>query len=125
LSGSFKALLAVEGASATSRFDLRAAWVRLDGGPIVETAEDLAKGKLIAPIDVFASGEYDFHFNTVWAGGRGPADEGTPANTCASWTSNSQSSLASGGSTATIDFYWFGTGKVPCDVSCRVYCLQG
>ena len=94
MSGSFKALLAVEGASATSRFDLRAAWVRLDGGPIVETAEDLAKGKLIAPIDVFASGEYDFHFNTVWAGGRGPADEGTPANTCASWTSNSQSSLA-------------------------------
>lgn len=125
LSGSFKALLPADGASAASRFDLKGApWVRPDGVPIVDKAADLATGTLIAPIDQHASGPYDLEFYFVWAGAPGPGAVGTAASTCASWTSMAPDLYTSSATDTTIESNWYGSGYVPCNAWGRVICLQ-
>jgi hypothetical protein len=127
LLGSFKALLATEGVSAASRFNLRGPpWVRRDGVPIVEQASDLGRGNLIAPIDVSASGAYDFSGTFAWAGALTPADAGTAESTCASWTSRAENVWSRAGRPTSINPYLgFGTFSVWCSFGpYRVYCLQ-
>jgi hypothetical protein len=127
LPGSYKALLASEGASAASRFNLQGApWVRRDGVPIVEQASDLGRGKLIAPIAANAAGAYDFNLTFAWAGAVTPADAGTAESTCASWTSRAETALGRGGRPTSISPYLgFGTFNLSCGYgNYRVYCLQ-
>jgi Abnormal spindle-like microcephaly-assoc'd, ASPM-SPD-2-Hydin/Divergent InlB B-repeat domain len=125
LPGSFKALLSADGASAASRFDLRGPpWVRTDGVPIVEKAADLARGSVIAPIDVNATGAY-VGWSSTWTGARTPGDPGTSADTCSSWTSNAAGAYAGWGAASSIDpVYWFGLNGVPCNAWFKLYCLQ-
>jgi hypothetical protein len=124
LSGSFKALLAVDGASAASRFDLRGSpWVRLDGVAIADDASAFANGKLNAPIDVTAFGAYAVNAGWAWTGAYTPQQ--VSATTCSSWTSASADiwgivamvrDLSSGGMDA---------GTLPCNFGpYPVFCLQ-
>jgi hypothetical protein len=125
LGGSFKALLAVTGASATGRFDLHGPrWVRPDGVPVVEKASDLAGGNLLAPIDQYASGAYDLQFNFVWAGARSQSQAGTDGDTCSSWTSAASTLRSTAASDVTTEANWFGGGDIPCQYWGRVICLQ-
>jgi hypothetical protein len=127
LAGSFKALLATDGASAASRFDLRGLpWVRPDGVAIVDKAADLAQ-HLNAPIDVGASGAYDFGGAWAWAGAPTPGVAGSAASTCASWTSRSSDPYfyGLGGEPGSINSdLGFGTFSFLCESNYRVYCLQ-
>ena len=126
LSGSFKALLAVNNASPASRFDLRGApWVRLDGVAIVDTAADLGTGNLLAPVEMSASGAYDFSGKWAWLGAVTPGVPGTADSTCASWTSNSPAGYGRFGAPTSISpGMGLGTFSTTCDWTYRLYCLQ-
>jgi hypothetical protein len=127
LKGSFRALLAVEGASAASRFDLGGPpWVRADGVPVVEMASDLALGKIVAPIELGPDSTWHF-WTWTWTGARTPGQPGTTASTCGSWTSTAEGSYANWGLANSIDpEFWFGAYGVPCQANFQyhVYCLQ-
>jgi hypothetical protein len=87
LTGTYAAMLAGDGVSAASRFDLtRRTWVRVDGIPIAASPADLATAKLTAAIDVEADGTYSTRQATVWTGAASPATTGTAATTCNGWT---------------------------------------
>ena len=129
LPGSFKALLATDGASAASRFNLQGGpWVRPDGVAIVDKAADLGAGRLIAPIDVSASGAFDFRWGAwAWAGASSTAAPGDAVSSCASWTSTASDVLGRWTMPWSISPY-FGFdasgGPIPCNSSLRVFCLQ-
>ncbi|HZR10633.1 MAG TPA: choice-of-anchor D domain-containing protein [Myxococcales bacterium] len=126
LPGSYKALLAVDGASAASRFDLGGPpWVRLDGIPVVEKAADLAAGKLLAPIELTADSVRQFWWYQTWSGASKTGQPGT--NTCASWTSTAADSFTYVGSANSIEpEYWFGSYGIPCQPAYQLHliCLQ-
>ena len=85
LTGEFRALLAVDGASAISRFYLAGLpWVRTDGAALGPTAADLLRAAL-APINTTANGDY---LDVIaWTGASNVDEEG--AATCDSWTNTS------------------------------------
>ena len=88
LPGAYKALVATDGASAISRFDLNGPpWVRPDGVAIVARAADLADGKLIAPLDVHADSKGDADVFSFWTGAPTPGVPGSRETTCNAWTS--------------------------------------
>jgi len=127
LRGSFKALLAGDGASAASRFNLQGdPWVRPDGVAIVDKAADLGAGRLIAPIDVSANGAYDFGGGAwAWAGATSTAAPGDASSSCASWTSTANDVWGRGAMPTSVSpYYGFGASNIPCDYSLRVFCLQ-
>src|SRR5205085_5550761 len=83
LSGSFKALLASNGKSAASRFNLRGPpWVRVDGVAVVNGAADLNGGTVNAPIDVTAFGIYAINGFWAWMGTFAPGQPGAAGSTC-------------------------------------------
>jgi hypothetical protein len=127
LPGSYKALLAAEGASAASRFNLQGGpWVRRDGVPIVQKAGDLAGRKWIAPLAVNASGAYDFSLTLAWMGATTPGEAGTAESSCRSWTSAEQNLWGYGGRPTSISPYLgFGSWALSCGFGqYRLYCLQ-
>lgn len=127
LTGSFKALLATDGASAASRFDLRGPpWIRADGVAIVDKAADLARWNVKAPIDVSAAGAYDFGGAWAWAGALTPGEPGTAASTCASWRSTAADAYGRFGAPTTINpNFPFGAFDTYCNGGMyRVYCLE-
>ena len=120
LSGSFKALLAIDWASALSRFNISGPpWVRPDGVLIAEKPSDLA-GQLLAPIDVTADGR-SLSNSGVWTGAADSASA-SQAN-CANWTSRG----ASGQGTDTVHSggaWFFREPLRDCESAASVYCLQ-
>ncbi len=121
LPGTYKALLAVEGASASSRFSFAGApWVRPDGVAIVEKASDLATDLLMAPIGVSAGGLYLGNLG-VWVGASSLSDAGSES-TCASWTSNSAGLTGLGTRSSRSDV---AMDTNTCDATwIRIWCLQ-
>jgi hypothetical protein len=85
LTGTFKALIATEGASAASRFSATGAnWVRLDGVAVAASPEDFLGGRWLAPLGVQPGGA---HVDSpVWFGANDLVTPGTAASTCTSWT---------------------------------------
>jgi hypothetical protein len=91
--GTYKALLATEGASAASRFSTDGPiWVRPDGVAIVNKPSDLANDFLLAPIDEYPGGMYQGNLG-VWVGASS-LSEIASGTTCSSWTSNSSAQKA-------------------------------
>ena len=119
--GAFLALLATAGQSAISRFDLTGApWYRPDGIQIVRNAADLARGRLLAPLDCTLRGQHPH--SLVWTGASTvEAREGG----CGDWGMSgglNQSTVGLSNSTSTR---WFDEQKMICTAKyTRLYCLQ-
>jgi hypothetical protein len=126
LPGTYKSLVASDGASAVSRFDLTGpAWVRPDGVALLARASDLADGKLIAPIDVLADSTPDGDVNAFFTGAPSPGVPGTRDTTCNGWTSAFPDVRAIVGRNSNIEpRSWFDLVAIGCDFPGRVYCFQ-
>jgi hypothetical protein len=126
LPGTYKALVAADGASAASRFDLNGPpWVRPDGVALFAKAADLAPGTLMSPFDVYADGTQDGTSFGFWTGAATPSAPGTPETTCNGWTSSSPAVNNIRGRNLTIEpAAWFDLTTGTCDQPARIYCLQ-
>ena len=125
LPGSYKALLALNGASAVSRLNLAGPpWVRTDGVPVVAKAQDLAVKKLLASIGVSATQVHHAKFALVWAGATSPGEPGTAESTCAAWSSDAGALGVVGFAQSTNPSASFGTSTDWCLVPLHLYCLQ-
>jgi uncharacterized repeat protein (TIGR02543 family) len=122
LSGSYKALLATESASAASRFSTTGAtWVRRDGVAVVGKASDLGTDLLLAPVNITAGGMYMENYG-IWVGANSLSDVGS-GETCSSWTSTSSSDRARSAIAAFSSMGWHGTAS--CDATyLHLWCLQ-
>ena len=124
----FKALLAANGASAASRFNLSGAnWIRPDGVAIASSIANLFAGTLLVPIAQHADGSYlhqgDGSYN--WSGAADPNTAGTAALTCNNWSSNSSSSTGESGFAADVTGQFFGSWNAnPCSYSNSVFCFE-
>src|SRR5205823_13490528 len=126
LPGTYKALVASDGASAVSRFDLTGpTWVRPAGVALLAQASDLADGKLIAPIDVLADSTPDGDVNAFFAGAPSPGVPGPGDTTCNGWTSALHDVRAIIGRNSNIEpRSRFNLVAIGCDFPARVYCFQ-
>jgi len=132
LPGTYKALLAVTGASALSRFNAGTApWYRPDNVRIADSTADFAAGKLWAPISVTANGRTEITNNAVWTGAPTPLTAATADSSCTSWTSAAASSVAAVGLSSKIDKNYFDYTLADkrwteaCNFdSSHLYCLQ-
>ncbi len=124
--GIFKAFLADPTTVAIARFNLSGApWTRIDGTPIVHFAADLAKGKLAAPLNQTARGEY-LAYGYAWTGMRDPRE---PAlDTCKGWTSTTPPLTGHAGDVTATGRAFFSSeheGNLACTYELSyVYCLE-
>lgn len=124
----FKALLATNGASAASRFNLSGAnWIRPDGLLIASSITNLFAGNLLVPIAQHADGSYmhqgDGSYN--WSGAADPNTAGTAALTCNNWSSNASSSTGESGFASEVTLSFFGSWNAdPCNGSNSVFCFE-
>lgn len=123
LAGTFKALLAIDGASAASRFAAGTPWVRRDGVVVAESQAALATGLLAAPVDLQADGTTYLGNYGLWLGAAGFGTAGTTTTTCGDWSLTASADTGVGGVVARS---WQGSGSaVGCDAGwLRVSCLQ-
>jgi len=127
LSGTFKALLATNGASAVSRFNVSGQpWVRRDGVAIAPTAADLFSAKFLdSAINLSADGLQYLGYDVVWSGALNPTEAGTSDTTCDNWTSSSIGDTAANGiSCFTYQGKFFGNYYGSCNTPYHLYCLQ-
>jgi hypothetical protein len=129
LTGSFKALLADDGASAQSRFDTSGLpWVRVDGVAVAPTAEALFSSEYIeSAMSLSADGQSDYGNFGVWTGAADPATAGTAETTCNGWTDATDPSPSIGGrsgSTKQSTFFSFDRNNACSATWLRLYCLQ-
>lgn len=128
LSGTFKALLAANGASAASRFDSSGLpWVRPDGVAIAPTAAALfAATFLNTAINQLADGTSYLGNYGVWTGAASPTASGTAASTCDNWTVHNDTLEAWSGTAAfTYREKFFAHQQSKCNATwLRLYCLQ-
>ena len=132
LSGTFKALLATEGASAASRFNVSGQpWVRRDGVAIASTSTELFSADFLnSPINQSGDGLEYFGAYGAWGGAIDPTTAGTSQTTCNNWASSSGANTGVGGrsaSTAQQRFFAFesGVNSNACNASwLHLYCLQ-
>jgi hypothetical protein len=128
LNGSFKALLAGQGASAASRFDSNGQpWVRRDGVAIAPTAAALFSEDFIeTAINQSADGLQYFGNYGAWVGAWSPTTPGTPETTCNNWSSSSAADIGiSGAAGFTYQRLFFGKTNGNCYANWNhLYCLQ-
>ncbi len=126
LPGTYRALLAMPGVSAASRFNAAngGPWVRVDNAQIAPDGQIFLNGQWDAAINVTPSKVY--YGNTgVWTGASGPTAAGSAATTCDSWTGVNPAGTAISGRAG--DVYVpaaFQSGAGPCTQGRRLYCLQ-
>ncbi len=89
---SFRALLAMPGASALSRFDLtKEPWSRVDGLPLLSTTAAWATAAAFdASANLDASGA-NVNYSQIITGAADPGAPGTQASTCNGWTAMTSS----------------------------------
>lgn len=120
LPGTYKALLAVQGASAASRFNTAGApWVRVDGVRVFDPASQLLASTMKAPLNVTATGLYASNM-TIWTGAPDFATAGTAETTCGNWSSTA-GTVYFGRTDQSSDFF---NSSSDCTASRRVLCLQ-
>jgi hypothetical protein len=137
--GTFRALLATDGASAASRFDAtRAPWVRPDGVPITPTAAQAFQNNTTAwDVALNTTADLSLQFGNwlVYSGEPTPGagvnpltQPGTAASTCDNWTSAAAGSGRGGAGAASnstlVDA--FADRQWGCNYggSARIVCLQ-
>ena len=128
LPGTYKALLATNGASAASRFSATGApWVRADGIPLTALASGFFSASLlnVSP-NITATGAEYFANQSLWSGARTMTTPGTSDTTCGNWLSSTDTtqheSQGQAGDSDTSMF--FGGVGGDCTVSARLVCLQ-
>ena len=94
LPGSFRAFLAMPGASAVSRFDLtKAPWVRPDGSPLLSSVSAWSTAPQVdVGLNLAADGT-NLSVGNIVIGATDPGAAGTLATTCDGWTANTTSAL--------------------------------
>ena len=130
LTGTYKALLATNGASAISRFNTTsgAAWVRSSDG-IALTTLARSMGTTLEALETApntnAKGNTRFGSTTTWTGAATLTTAGTTATTCGNWTATT--STGTGGRAGdTAISTWFGRdASAACTSTARkLICLQ-
>ena len=129
LSGTFKAMLATDGASAESRFNLDGfPWVRPDGVVIAATGAELFRSDYIDSAIYQSADGLSYYANYgVWTGAIDPTTAGTSDTTCKNWTdSGDENTAISGrsGFTAQKKFFAFDSDKQCSATAIHLYCLQ-
>jgi hypothetical protein len=126
LEGDFIALLAMPGASATSRLaagDGRP-WVRLDGVPIAASASDVIAGQLQTPINVMPGTPPVYRSAIVWVGADTPTSPGSSFYTCEGWTGTMSANRAITALSSLTTPFEGGSASELCTRAHRVLCLQ-
>jgi hypothetical protein len=125
LEGNFLALVATDGASAASRFDLSAGtepWVRRDGVPLFERSSDLASSSALLPVKFQVDGTLSTA-PSVLTGALTAGTEGSAATTCDDWSSDEgDDAIASRPQLG--DEPWFNSQQLDCNVASTVLCFQ-
>lgn len=122
--GTFRALLATDTASAASRMDLTGApWVRTDGIPLVLTAEDLMVPNLLSSLTVSADHQtYDGGY--IWTGATA-VTQPSAGHSCANWTNSSAAATARMSEAFRTQTDWFTQPyDDPCSNSHYLLCLE-
>jgi hypothetical protein len=123
LSGTFRALVASNTASAISRFDLAGSnWVRMDGLPIAASPQQFAATSWSAALNISAEGYYEESFLSAWTGAATLGAAGTTATTCNNWTGGNNG--YQGTYTALDGKAVFDGVAVACTLPNRLYCLE-
>jgi hypothetical protein len=123
---SFVAFVSTAGASARSRLPSGIGWVRLDGGRVADSADDLFDGALAAPISVTPAGrtlpQIGSGGGAVWTG---TTFDGLPAEglDCAGWTDGSDAGMALVGRPDTVAANWTDSQPAFCAAQLPIYCL--
>jgi len=125
----FKALLAINGATAASRFatSFELPWVRPDGVAIAPTAAGLFSADFInTGIAQSADGLQYLGYYWVWTGAQDPTTAGTLGTTCNNWGSAGSADYAyTGNSGLTYQRNFFGRLQERCNATyIHLYCLQ-
>jgi hypothetical protein len=121
-------MLATNGASAASRFNLTGAhWVRVDGAAITATAAGLFNAALLdTGINVTADGQTYLGNYLQWTGAGGGSLNGTSASSCVNWTASTATSSGQTGVVGrTNTSVMSGTGMFACNIGyAKITCLQ-
>lgn len=121
-SNSFRALLAVNGSSAWSRFVGNEAldYYRVDGA-YVGSGADIKNERLVSGL--WVPGELGHR--GVWTGAGGVTMAGTMASTCDDWSSVTGTVIRGESNTVAGKFFFSASGQQPlCDTPAAFYCLQ-
>lgn len=124
LSGTFRALLAAPGATASSRVqaNLGAVWSRLDGVPLDAGGGNdvLDVATMLAPLNVTSQKRY--MDAAVLTGAMKPGDPGDDAETCGGWVAGSTATAGR----ASYMTSWFDSGLAEACASSTadIYCFQ-
>ncbi len=129
LNGTFKALLAADGASAASRFNSDGSpWVRPDGVVIAPTGAELFSSDYIDSAIYQSADGLQYYANYgVWTGAIDPTTAGTSDTTCKNWTDSSDGNIAISGRsgfTAQWKFFAFDPDDRCSATWKHLYCLQ-
>lgn len=126
LSGSFKALLAADGATAASRFDVEGApWQRVDGVVLAENAGATFELEFWdAPLHVTADGAGYLTNYGIWGGASGFYVAGATATTCNNWSSTAATGTAGSSGHTETSRILANSEAAPCASSYRLMCLQ-
>jgi len=123
LAGAFRALLASDGASASSRVqaNVGAVWWRVDGVALNREGSGIFPdvGTLLAPLNVTSQKRY--MDTSVFTGATGPNVAGVDADTCGGWVAGS------GATAGRVNYLpsWFADGsRAPCETRMDIYCFQ-
>lgn len=131
LDGTFKALLADDGASAASRFAASDELiVRLDGLRVADNLAALSTDDLVHPANLRPNGAYYTFRVFTGTGSMTPEQPGTNATTCDGWTLTTGTfGVGMGAHTSLLaaERRWFGYGTDSCATrtgTLPVYCLE-
>ena len=129
LSGTFKAMLATDGASAESRFNLDGnPWVRPDGVVIATTGAELFRSDYIDSAIYQSADGLSYYANYgVWTGALDPTTAGASDTTCKDWTDSGDENTAISGTsgfTAQKKFFAFDSANQCSATWLHLYCLQ-
>jgi hypothetical protein len=125
LGGEYRALLAVSGSSAASRFSFDGGrpWVRPDQVLLFDPFPSPSNAVAWSAPDVTASGVYGGS-PTAWAGAADMFVAGTLASTCNNWMANDSLATATVGRPDLANAFFGSLAGVNCSIARRLYCLQ-
>jgi hypothetical protein len=129
LPGTYKAMLASDGASAASRFNSNGApWIRSDGIPLTPSASGFFSAAFWdAALNVSADGQQYFSDGLFWSGSGTMTTAGTSATTCSNWQSVTPTAVNSlfGIQGETSALFSFGSTHGDCaSIGVGLVCLQ-
>jgi hypothetical protein len=119
LSGTYRAWLQTDAASAASRFASSRGWVRPDGRAVADSAESLGNSNIFYPITLDESGAPGTSIQIA----TGVFYPGTGPGTCNDWTDPTEASLYGYGSGRSADALFQIGGLNYCNVPGSFYCL--